>query len=244
MATKSKPDRSTTITTSDQAGDQPQDIVVFSISRESTCAECGTELYKGSFLRMENERPLCLSCADLDHLVFLPSGNTALTRRARKHSTLDAVVVRFSRTRGRYERQGVLVEEAALQQAERECLADADGRERARERAALRRAELDAQYVAEFAERLGALFPGCPIPERQDIAAHACQKYSGRVGRSASARELDPKAIELAMRAHIRHCHTPYDKLLARGIDREEARMQVRDAADKVLARWRQSKNS
>src|SRR5215475_1661776 len=138
------------------------DIVVFSILRESTCVECGAELSKGSFLRMEKERPLCMTCADLDHLMFLPSGDTALTRRARKHSALDAVVVRFSRTRGRYERQGVLVEEAALEQAERECLADADARERTRERASLRRAELDEQYVAEFARRLGALFPGCP----------------------------------------------------------------------------------
>jgi hypothetical protein len=234
-ATKDKSGRATP--TAEQS-DGDKDIVVFSIIRESTCAECGAELWKGSFLRTEKERPLCLACADLDRLVFLPSGDTALTRRARKHSTLDAVVVRFSRTRGRYERQGVLVEQAALEQAERECLADADARERGRERAATRRAELDEQYVAEFAERLGALFPCCPITERQDIAAHACQKYSGRVGRSASAREFDLKAIELAVRAHIRHCHTSYDKLLARGVAREEARLQVRDAADKVFDRW------
>src|SRR5262249_31682157 len=171
---------------SEQAGGG-QEIVVFSIVRESKCAECGAELWKGSFLRMEKERPLCMACADLDHLMFLPSGDTALTRRARKYSALDAVVLRFSRTRGRYERQGVLVEEAALEQAERECLADADARERARERAAVRRAEVDEQYVAEFAKRLGDLFPGCPIAERQDIATHACLKYSGRVGRSAAA---------------------------------------------------------
>ena len=217
---------------------------MFSIIRESKCAECGTELWKGSLLRMEKERPLCLACADLDHLVFLPSGDTALTRRARKHSTLDAVVVRFSRTRGRYERQGVLVEEAALEQAERECLADADARGRARERAAERRAELDERYVAEFAERLGDLFPGCPVPERQDIAAHACQKYSGRVGRSAAAVAFDPKAIELAVRAHIRHCHTSYDRLLARGGDRADARAAVRDAVDEVFERWQRPKGS
>jgi len=66
-----------------------------------------------------------MSCADLDHLVFLARGDAALTLRARKHSGLSAVVVRFSRARKRYERQGVLVEEAALDQAEAECLADA-----------------------------------------------------------------------------------------------------------------------
>ena len=93
---------------------KPDDIVVFWILRDSVCGECGTELAKGRFLRMEGDQPLCLRCADLDHLVFLPRGHTALTRRASKPSTLRAVVVRFSRTRKRYERQGVLVGEAAL----------------------------------------------------------------------------------------------------------------------------------
>jgi hypothetical protein len=189
---------------------------------------------------MEDDGPRCMACADLDHLVFLSRGDTALTRRARKYSTLDAVVVRFSRTRGRYERQGVLVEEAALEQAERECLDDAAARERARQRAAERRAELDEHYVSEFAQRLGDLFPGCPVAERGAIAAHACEKYSGRVGRTAAAQQFDPDVIELAVRAHIRHCHTPYDKLLARGVERTDARAAVRDELDKVCERWRQ----
>jgi hypothetical protein len=235
-ATKDKSQRAAPAV--EKSGDKNAEIVVFSILRESKCVECGAEPREGGFLRMEKERPLCMACADLDHLMFLPSGDTALTRRARKHSTLDAVVVRFSRTRGRYERQGVLVEEAALEQAERECLADADVRERTRARAAAQRADLDEQYVAEFTKRLGDLFPGCPIPERQDIATHACRKYSGRVGRSAAAREFDPTAIELAVRAHIRHCHTPYDRLLARGRDRSDARAAVSDAVDQVFARW------
>src|SRR5215510_12480306 len=125
-ATKGKSRRATAAT--DQSGEADREIVVF--IRDATCAECKAELRKGSFLRMEKERPLCMACADLGHLVFLRRGDTALTRRARKHSTLDAVVVRFSLRRRRYERQGVLVEEAALAQAERESLADADARER------------------------------------------------------------------------------------------------------------------
>jgi hypothetical protein len=40
------------------------------------------------------------------------------------------VVVRFSRSRTRYERQGILVEEAALESAEAQCLADEDARGR------------------------------------------------------------------------------------------------------------------
>jgi formylmethanofuran dehydrogenase subunit E len=70
------------------------DIVVFMVRRETKCAECGKELFDGNLLRMEDNRPLCLDCADLGHLEFLTSGNTALTRRATKHSPLRAVVVR------------------------------------------------------------------------------------------------------------------------------------------------------
>jgi hypothetical protein len=218
------------------------EIVVFSIVRDSVCAECGEELGKGRFLRMEAGRPLCLSCADLDHLVFLPSGDAALTRRAGRYSTLSAVVVRFSRARKRYERQGLLVEEQALARAEQECLSDAEARALARERAAERRQELDAEYVAAFAGRVGELFPGCPSDEQRAIAEHACQKYSGRVGRSAAAKELEANAVDLAVRAHVRHVHTRYDELLARGLARDEARKLVAETVTEYLGRWRFAK--
>jgi len=224
-----------------RVGADPRDIVVFWIVRDSACAECGSELWKGRFLRMEGGRPLCLACADLDHLVFLGRGDTALTRRASKYSTLRAIVVRFSRSRKRYERQGVLVEESALERAERECLADAAARERARERAAERREELDERYVSEFAKRLGDLFSGCPARERRAIAEHACRKYSGRIGRSAAASRFDPDTIELAIRAHVRHRYTPYDEFLAQGVDRADARTSVRDAVDEVVEQWRRT---
>lgn len=217
---------------------QRDDIVVFWIVRDSACAECGEELGKGRFLRMEGERPLCLRCADLDHLVFLERGDAALTRRATRYSTLHAVVVRFSRARKRYERQGVLVEEQALMRAEQECLSDADARRLARERDTVRRAELDAAYVAAFAQRIGELFPRCPIGTRQAIAGHACLKYSGRVGRSAAAKELQADAVTLAVRAHIRHEHTDYDELLAHGWSRHDARARVADAVERKLAEW------
>jgi hypothetical protein len=215
------------------------EIVVFSILRESACAECGADLREGDFMRLEAERALCLTCADLDRLVFLPSGDAALTRRATKHSALRAVVVRFSRSRKRYERQGILVEEPALERAERECLADAGARRLARERAAERRSELDEQYVEAFARRIGELFPGCPSADRIEIAEHACRKYSGRVGRSAAAKALLEDAVALAVRAHVRHVHTPYDSVLARGWDRADARHEVAGAVEERLEAWR-----
>ena len=58
------------------------------------------------------------------NLVVLPAGDALLTRRAKAKSARHAVVVRFSKTRKRYERQGLLVEPQALQQAEREVAAE------------------------------------------------------------------------------------------------------------------------
>jgi hypothetical protein len=48
------------------------DIVVFSVRRDTACAECGRELFRGSMIMLNKERnPLCLACADLDHLEYL-----------------------------------------------------------------------------------------------------------------------------------------------------------------------------
>jgi len=70
------------------------------------------------------------------------------------------------------------------------------------------------------------------------IAEHACLKYSGRIGRSAEAKELGEEAVRLAVRAHIRHAETGYDQLLAKGHDRSEARQRVEEAVRRVLERW------
>ncbi len=215
------------------------ELKVFITTTEATCAECGEELGRSAWITLTRDKgALCLSCADLDHLLFLPAGDAALTRRARKHSTLTAVVLRWSRARQRYERQGLLVEEPALARAEEECLADAEVRARRREREAERRAGLDREYVQRFAARVRELYPGCPPGRELVIAEHACRKYSGRVGRSAAARSLDAAAVRLAVTAHVRHAETDYDELLARGYDRWEARDEVAEAVARVLARW------
>jgi hypothetical protein len=217
---------------------KPGDIVVFWVRRDTVCAECGAELEHGSVVRIEQERALCLMCADLDHLVYLPRGDVALTRRATRHSKLRAVVLEWSRSRKRYERQGILVEPEALATAEQECLSDADLRERRRGEAAKHRDRHDRQYVEAFARAVRERYPGCSPDAEIEIAQHACEKYSGRVGRSAAAKELDPEAIDLAVRAHVRHRHTPYDEYLMAGRDRGEARAAVRPEVEGLLAAW------
>ncbi|MER5440313.1 DUF2293 domain-containing protein [Streptomyces sp. NPDC002790] len=189
-------------------------------------------------MTLEGGQPRCLGCADLGHLVFLARGDTALTRRAREESALSAVVVRFHRRRGRYERQGVLVEESALARAEARCLADAEARARRRVRDAARRAAQDEVFVAEFAARIRRLFPGCPEARAAAIAGHAGARGSGRVGRSAAGRALSEGAVTAAVRAAVRHVDTPYDRFLMEGVPRREARARVAEAVAAVLDEW------
>jgi hypothetical protein len=213
-------------------------MLVIQPVRDWTCAECGGT---GDLMQMHDAGPLCLTCSDLDHLVFLPSGDAALTRRATKESTLSAVVVRWSRSRKRYERQGVLVEEPALALAEEQCMSDADARMRRRERDEVRRAELDARFRARLAEAIRRIFPGCPAERAIAIAEHTGVRGSGRVGRSAAGRAFDDSAIMLAVAASVRHQDTNYDSLLMDGLSRDIARERVRPAIDRVLTSWRTS---
>jgi len=221
---------------------QKNDIKVFISNRESSCDECKEELGRRAWITLDRDKgALCLTCADLDHLIFLPSGDAALTRRARKYSTLMAVVLKWSLTRKRYERQGLLVEDHALEQAEKECLADSEVRARRREREAERRAGLDEKYVKQFAKRVRELFPKCPRGREKGIAEHACLKYSGRIGRTAEAKTLNEEAVRLAVIAHIRHAETKYDELLAMGYERWDARDEVVGRVEQILTKWETS---
>ena len=212
------------------------DLVVISPLKEWSCTECGGA---GDLLFMEGDGPLCLACADLDQLVFLPAGDAALTRRAKKASGLAAVGVRCSRSRGRYERQGILVEVEALAQAEAACLADEEARNRRRLRQAEHRSFQDEAFQDSLGNEITRLFPGCPEERAKAIAAHAGSRGSGRVGRSAAGRALDSDAVTVAVVASVRHRDTGYDQLLMSGVPRAEARDQVRSHIQRVLDAWR-----
>ncbi len=213
------------------------DLVVISPLKDWTCATCDGG---DGFLVMEDPGPICLTCADMDHLVYLPAGDAALTRRAKKASGLAAVVVRFSRTRRRYERQGILVEEAALEQAERECLADEDARARRRDRSQERREQEDEGLASRMSAEITRLFPGCPPERASAIARHAATRGSGRIGRTAAGRSLDVDAVTIAVVASVRHEDTSYDHLLMSGVPRADARERVRSTIDQILDAWQQ----
>src|SRR5882724_4484140 len=199
-----------------------KELVVISPLRDWTCRECQGS---GDLLVMEGSGPLCLACAELDHLVFLGAGDAALTRRAKAASNLWAVVIRFSRSRKRYERQGLLVEEQALQKA----------------REAGRRADEDEALARQMADGIRKLFPDCPAEEAEAIARHATLRSSGRVGRTAAAKEMEERPLVLAVVAAVRHRYTQYDELLMSGLERSEARAVVRGEVDRILAGWRRA---
>jgi hypothetical protein len=213
-------------------------VVLVAVARDILCSECGGSVSPGEFLTMEGSQPLCLACADMDHLEFLPSGNVALTRRAKKYSPLSAVVLRFNRSRKRYERQGLLVTPDALARADEECLADDGERAARRQAAATARSAADKDFASMFADTIRSLFPACPVEAATTIATHASVRGSGRVGRSAAGQALDPHAVRAAVVAHIRHVHTEYDALLMQGVERRAARDRIQARVQEVVDAW------
>ncbi len=106
------------------SGKPPELVVIQPLNDTWQCHRCGGT---GSLLVMENAGPACLRCVGLDDLEFLPAGDALLTRRVKAKSARSAVVVRFSRSRKRYERQGLLAEPQALADAQRELEAQERG---------------------------------------------------------------------------------------------------------------------
>lgn len=94
----------------------PELVAIQPLTAGWSCHRCGSS---GDLLMMEAQGPACLACTGLDDLEFLPAGDALLTRRAKANSPRQAVVVRFSKSRKRYERQGLLLEPQALTNARR-----------------------------------------------------------------------------------------------------------------------------
>ncbi|WP_424214333.1 DUF2293 domain-containing protein [Streptomyces sp. BI20] len=216
------------------------DEVVFEVTRPVHCARCRRGPLE-RLTRTAGGAPRCLPCAGFGGLVWLPRGDAALTRRARERSAVWLVVVRRNRRRGRWERQGLMVEPEALAGAVAACAADAGARAARRERDRARRLLADQRFTAAFAAEILRLFPGCPPERARAIAAHAAERGSGRVGRTRAGRALDEQAVSFAVRAAVRHLDTDYDARLAAGVNRFEARALLAPRIDAILAAWRRA---
>ena len=224
---------------SDKKKPEDDSLAVFYSEHDQKCAECNRDIETHSLIFNKTVNgAICLACAGLDGLVVLPSGNTALTVRSRKYSKISAPILRYNKARKRYERQGILVEEQSLEQAKLDCESDAAKRAIQRKKSAVRRDKLDLEYQERFTARIRQLFPHCPAQKEFEIAKHACEKYSGRVGRSADAKALNDQYVRLAVIAHVRHTETDYDSLLSSMFDKKSARKLIRDKVDEIISLW------
>jgi hypothetical protein len=211
---------------------------VFVVLFDTTCVGCSVPLGRGSWATRTDQNMKCLPCSELGGLEFLPSGDVALTRAAQRLSERKAVVLRFNKSKRRCERQGILVTAEAIEAARLHCQADEPERLKKRQSSAKSREKQQLLYLQNFARCIREMYPNAPIGIEKRIADHACDTGSGRVGRTAAAKQLSTGVIGLAVVAYIRHNHTPYDQLLAKGHPRDLAREQIRDKVDEVLREW------
>ena len=75
-----------------------------------------------------------------------------------------------------------------------------------------------------------------PTASLETVLEHAFLKGSGRVGRTAM--KSDERKADLAVEAHIRHMHTPYEELLDAGMERREAREAVWGTVRAIKNAW------
>lgn len=95
---------------------------LFALSRVSRCHGCDAKLNVDEIVKLnqkenDEKEAFCLKCADLSSMELLRSGNATITRLAKKYSTKHYVVLKWSEIWKTYERQGLLVESAALKKA-------------------------------------------------------------------------------------------------------------------------------
>jgi hypothetical protein len=100
----------------EKASRAPDLAVIRPLNSEWKCHRCGGT---GDLLVMENPGPACLGCVGLWTRV-LAGGRRAAVAAGEGKSTTCAVVASFSRSRRRYERQGLLVEPLALADVQRD----------------------------------------------------------------------------------------------------------------------------
>ncbi|MFD1553389.1 DUF2293 domain-containing protein [Putridiphycobacter roseus] len=206
------------------------------------CKKCNTSIPLGKAFVGETEksRGTCFACSDFVDYTLLPPGNAAMTRRSKKHSDKCGVLLTWNQRRKRYERKGQYVEAAAIEKAKIECAADQKVRDQKNEKAAITREKQDKIYINDFAIAIREVYHSCPKGREFKIAEHACEKHSGRVGRTANAKKFDKQMIDLAVEAHIRHMETNYDTQFGKGKGKKEIRSDIKFDVKRIMMQWRQ----
>lgn len=94
----------------------------------------------------------------------------------------------------------------------------------------------DRSDLSRSRQLLRDRFPLMPAETLETILGHAFLKGSGRVGRTTV--KTDERKAALAVEAHIRHLHTPYEAFLDTGMTRQQAREAVWETVQTVKTTW------
>ncbi|KAJ5743221.1 hypothetical protein N7533_010323 [Penicillium manginii] len=94
----------------------------------------------------------------------------------------------------------------------------------------------DRKVLSRGRQLLRSEFPLMPAATLDIVINHAFLKGSGRVGRTGMT--TDKRKASLAVEAHIRHTHTPYDSLLDGGMERSDARKKVWPTVKAIKKSW------
>ena len=179
---------------------------------------------------------------------FLPPGNAYITRQVKKghHWVLKG---NYNRRGGYTPVLGVYAPSSAIKAAQAAATATETRRKKARQKSQARREKADLKYHQEFEKACLRFLGFTPAYSNlaQEIAnettAWACQKHSGRVGRTNQKDLMDK--VTLAVRAHIRHRYTDYESNLPSFSDYytdeayREARIDAHYDADRFLKKHR-----
>ncbi|KAI1390598.1 uncharacterized protein F4822DRAFT_426446 [Hypoxylon trugodes] len=160
--------------------------------------------------------------------MFVPKGNSYITMNCRKQ-TKEQNSPMYVVLDNKKQQVGIRVPIAVYQKVQQQEKATHASRAQATKRR-------DDKTVSKLKSAILGLFPQLPAEELPLVVKHATTKHSGRVGRTAT-KSIAEKA-SLAVRAHVRHLHTEYDKLLRSGTSRDDARKQVQKDIDAVLLKW------
>ena len=206
--------------------------------KTENCIKCKRSFKRKELYYEDNYDRYCLNCIGYNDLILLPCGDATRSRRAKKYSARFAEVMEYNPRSRRYERRGILVEAKAIELADASCLKDADSRAKCRKKAYHERQLEDVEYIFQFSRAIRKQFPLCPVEEVYEISKHATERNSGRVGRTAAAKEFNQDMIRLAVIAYIRHKHTPYDRILASGTSKDYARKKIMPIVKEKLKAW------
>ncbi|KAH2800734.1 hypothetical protein KXW19_005603 [Aspergillus fumigatus] len=186
------------------------------------------------FVRLPaSTEPLEENCLDReplrDNYVFVPKGDVYITRHCRSRTKESNRLVYVVYDNAGKRNIGLRVPKDVYTAVLKSAAASADSRAHAVK-------TRDERGLSRSRQILRNKFPLMPAESLETIVDHAFLKCSGRVGRTT--RKTDEQKANLAVEAHIRHTHTPYESLLDAGKSRQEAREAVWDMVQAIKTAW------